>query len=72
MVVFASTVPLPDEVPGPQASVLYYRDGHTVLPVDQVLSALRAEGVDDVAAAVVAAVDSGDVLEHEPPFDPES
>ncbi|SCX54992.1 exodeoxyribonuclease V alpha subunit [Klenkia marina] len=48
------------------------RDGHTVLPVDQVLSALRAEGVDDVAAAVVAAVDSGDVLEHEPPFDEES
>jgi exodeoxyribonuclease V alpha subunit len=48
------------------------RDGHTVLPVDQVLTALRAEGVDDVAAAVLAAVESGDVLEHEPPFDEES
>ncbi len=48
------------------------RDGHTVLPVDQVLSALRAEGIEDVAAAVVAAVDSGDVLEHEAPFDEES
>ncbi|MCO7219258.1 AAA family ATPase [Klenkia sp. PcliD-1-E] len=48
------------------------RDGHTVLPVEQVVSALRAEGVEDVAAAVLAAVDSGDVLEHEPPFDPES
>ena len=48
------------------------RDGHTVLPLDQVLAALRAEGVEDVAAAVVAAVDSGDVLEHEAPFDEES
>ncbi len=48
------------------------RDGHTVLPVDQVLTALRTEGVEDVAAAVVAAVESGDVLEHEPPFDEES
>jgi exodeoxyribonuclease V alpha subunit len=48
------------------------RDGHTVLPVDRVVSALRSEGVEDVAAAVLAAVDSGDVLEHEPPFDPES
>ncbi len=48
------------------------RDGHTVLPVDRVVSALRSEGVEDVAAAVLAAVESGDVLEHEPPFDPES
>jgi exodeoxyribonuclease V alpha subunit len=51
------------------------RDGHTVLPVDLVVAALRAEGVGDPAAAIVAAVDSGDVLEHEPPepeFDEES
>lgn len=48
------------------------RDGHTVLPVDRVVAALRSEGVEDVAAAVLAAVESGDVLEHEPPFDPES
>jgi membrane peptidoglycan carboxypeptidase len=31
VIAFAGTVPLPDEPPGPQASVLYYRDGHTVL-----------------------------------------
>ncbi|MDP5183282.1 AAA family ATPase [Blastococcus sp. BMG 814] len=47
------------------------RDGHTVLPVELVVAALQAEGVADPAAAVVAAVDSGDVLEHEPP-EPES
>jgi exodeoxyribonuclease V alpha subunit len=41
------------------------RDGHTVLPADLVVAALQAEGVADPAAAVVAAVDSGDVLEHE-------
>jgi exodeoxyribonuclease V alpha subunit len=43
------------------------RDGHTVLPADLVVAALRAEGVADPAAAIVAAVESGDVLEHEPP-----
>ncbi|SDN72925.1 AAA family ATPase [Geodermatophilus sp. DSM 45219] len=43
------------------------RDGHTVLPADLVVAALRAEGVADPAAAVVAAVESGEVLEHEPP-----
>jgi exodeoxyribonuclease V alpha subunit len=43
------------------------RDGHTMLPVDLVVAALRGEGVADPVAAVVAAVDSGDVLEHEPP-----
>jgi exodeoxyribonuclease V alpha subunit len=43
------------------------RDGHTVLPADLAVAALRAEGVADPAAAVVAAVESGDVLEHEPP-----
>ena len=48
------------------------RDGHTVLPADLVVAALRAEGITDAAAAVVSAVESGDVLEHEPPFDPES
>lgn len=50
------------------------RDGHTVLPADLVVAALRAEGVADPAAAVVAAVESGDVLEHEPPEpeDPET
>jgi exodeoxyribonuclease V alpha subunit len=44
------------------------RDGHTVLPADLVLAALQAEGVRDPAAAIVAAVESGDVLEHEPPL----
>lgn len=44
------------------------RDGHTVLPADLVVAALRAEGITDPAAAVVAAVDGGDVLEHEPPL----
>jgi exodeoxyribonuclease V alpha subunit len=44
------------------------RDGHTMLPADLVVAALRAEGVSDPAAAVVAAVDSGEVLEHEPPL----
>jgi exodeoxyribonuclease V alpha subunit len=48
------------------------RDGHTVLPAELVVAALRAEGISDPAAAVAAAVESGDVLEHEPPFDPES
>ncbi|WP_029432405.1 ATP-dependent RecD-like DNA helicase [Blastococcus sp. URHD0036] len=51
------------------------RDGHTVLPVDLVVAALRAEGVADPVAAITAAVDSGDVLDHEPPepeFDPDS
>jgi|tagenome__1003787_1003787.scaffolds.fasta_scaffold20980509_5 exodeoxyribonuclease V alpha subunit len=50
------------------------RDGHTVLPADLVVAALHAEGVADPAAAVVAAVESGDVLEHEPPEpeDPEA
>ena len=48
------------------------RDGHTVLPADLVVAALRAEQIADPAAAVVAAVESGDVLEHEPPLDPES
>ncbi|TKJ32026.1 AAA family ATPase [Blastococcus sp. CCUG 61487] len=43
------------------------RDGHTVLPADLVVSALQAEGITDPAAAIVAAVESGDVLEHEPP-----
>ncbi|MGY1722295.1 AAA family ATPase [Blastococcus sp. SYSU DS0533] len=43
------------------------RDGHTVLPVDLVVAALQAEGIADPAAAIVAAVDSGDVLDHEPP-----
>jgi exodeoxyribonuclease V alpha subunit len=46
------------------------RDGHTVLPADLVVSALQAEGIADPAAAIVAAVESGEVLEHEPP-DPE-
>jgi exodeoxyribonuclease V alpha subunit len=41
------------------------RDGHTVLPVDLVIAALRAEDIADPAAAVVAAVESGDVLDHE-------
>jgi exodeoxyribonuclease V alpha subunit len=40
------------------------RDGHTVLPVELVVAALHAEGIADPAAAVVAAVESGDVLEH--------
>jgi exodeoxyribonuclease V alpha subunit len=44
------------------------RDGHTVLPADLVVAALRAEGVTDPAAAIIAAVESGEVLEHEPPF----
>jgi exodeoxyribonuclease V alpha subunit len=50
------------------------RDGHTVLPADLVVAALQAEGVADPAAAVVAAVESGEVLEHEPPEpgDPET
>jgi exodeoxyribonuclease V alpha subunit len=48
------------------------RDGHTVLPAELALASLRAEGITDPAAAVVAAVDSGDVLEHEPPVDPDS
>ena len=43
------------------------RDGHTVLPADLVVAALRAEGVADPVAAIGAAVDSGEVLEHEPP-----
>ncbi|MGY1733138.1 AAA family ATPase [Geodermatophilus sp. SYSU D01045] len=43
------------------------RDGHTVLPADLVVAALRAEGVADSAAAIVAAVESGEVLDHEPP-----
>jgi len=43
------------------------RDGHTVLPADLVVAALQAEGIADPAAAIVAAVESGDVLEHEPP-----
>ncbi|SFO75374.1 exodeoxyribonuclease V alpha subunit [Geodermatophilus dictyosporus] len=43
------------------------RDGHTVLPADLVVAALRAEGVADPVAAVVAAVESGEVLDHEPP-----
>jgi exodeoxyribonuclease V alpha subunit len=47
------------------------RDGHTVLPADLVVAALRAEGISDPAAAVVAAVESGEVLEHGPPLDPE-
>ncbi|TQN42964.1 exodeoxyribonuclease V alpha subunit [Blastococcus colisei] len=42
------------------------RDGHTVLPADLVVAALQAEGIADPAAAIVAAVESGDVLEHEP------
>jgi exodeoxyribonuclease V alpha subunit len=50
------------------------RDGHTVLPADLVVAALQAEGISDPVAAVVAAVESGDVLEHEPPEpeDPDS
>jgi exodeoxyribonuclease V alpha subunit len=43
------------------------RDGHTVLPADLVVAALQAEGISDPAAAVIAAVESGNVLEHEPP-----
>ncbi|TFV51661.1 AAA family ATPase [Blastococcus sp. TF02A_35] len=43
------------------------RDGHTVLPADLVVSALQAEGISDPVAAIVAAVDGGEVLEHEPP-----
>ncbi|MDK3258761.1 AAA family ATPase [Blastococcus capsensis] len=43
------------------------RDGHTVLPLDLVVAALQAERIADPVAAVVAAVDSGEVLEHEPP-----
>ncbi|SFT55589.1 exodeoxyribonuclease V alpha subunit [Geodermatophilus amargosae] len=43
------------------------RDGHTVLPADLVVAALRAEGVADAAAAITAAVESADVLAHEPP-----
>jgi exodeoxyribonuclease V alpha subunit len=43
------------------------RDGHTVLPADLVIAALQGEGISDPVAAVVAAVESGDVLEHEPP-----
>jgi exodeoxyribonuclease V alpha subunit len=43
------------------------RDGHTVLPADLAVAAVRAEGIGDPAAAIVAAVESGDVLEHEPP-----
>jgi exodeoxyribonuclease V alpha subunit len=46
------------------------RDGHTTLPADLVAAALQAEGVSDPAAAIVAAVESGDVLEHEPPLGP--
>ncbi|KQS65804.1 AAA family ATPase [Modestobacter sp. Leaf380] len=45
------------------------RDGHTVLPVDLVLAALKAEDVREPVAAIEAAVDSGDVLLHEPPFE---
>lgn len=50
------------------------RDGHTVLPADLVVAALQAEGIADPGAAIVAAVESGDVLEHEPPEpdDPDS
>ncbi|GAB3307891.1 hypothetical protein GCM10027451_16350 [Geodermatophilus aquaeductus] len=51
------------------------RDGHTVLPADLVVAALRAEGLADPATAIVAAVESGDVLDHEPPepeFDEDS
>ena len=50
------------------------RDGHTVLPADLVVAALQAEGISDPVAAVVAAVESGEVLEHEPPApdDPDS
>lgn len=40
------------------------RDGHTVLPADLVVAALQAEGIADPVAAIVAAVDSGEVLEH--------
>ncbi|HEX2075273.1 MAG TPA: AAA family ATPase, partial [Geodermatophilus sp.] len=43
------------------------RDGHTVLPVDLVVAALHAAGIADPAAAILAAVESGEVLEHEPP-----
>jgi exodeoxyribonuclease V alpha subunit len=43
------------------------RDGHTVLPADLVVAALEADGVSDPVAAIVAAVESGEVLEHEPP-----
>jgi exodeoxyribonuclease V alpha subunit len=49
------------------------RDGHTVLPADLVVAALRAEQISDPAAAIVAAVESGEVLEHRegpPPPDP--
>jgi exodeoxyribonuclease V alpha subunit len=46
------------------------RDGHTVLPADLVVAALHADGISDPAAAVIAAVESGEVLEHEPPSGP--
>jgi exodeoxyribonuclease V alpha subunit len=50
------------------------RDGHTVLPADLVVAALQADGISDPVAAIVAAVESGEVLEHEPPEpeDPEA
>jgi exodeoxyribonuclease V alpha subunit len=48
------------------------RDGHTVLPADLVVAALQAQGVADPAAAVVAAVESGEVLDHEQPGRDES
>ncbi|MGY1603944.1 AAA family ATPase [Geodermatophilus sp. SYSU D00815] len=46
------------------------RDGHTVLPAELLVAALRAEGVADPVAAIASAVESGDVLEHEPPWGP--
>src|SRR3954465_7943485 len=48
------------------------RDGHTVLPAELVVAALRAEGSPDPAGGIASAVESGDVLEHEPASDPES
>jgi exodeoxyribonuclease V alpha subunit len=41
-------------------------------PAALVVAALRAVGICDRAGAVAAAVESGDVLEHEPPFAPDS
>ena len=31
VVAYVESVPLPDDPPGPQASVLFYRDSHTIL-----------------------------------------
>src|SRR4051794_2469254 len=48
------------------------RDGHTVLPAELVVAALRAEGISDPAAAVAAAGGASEVVSHETPLDPGS